>query len=76
MSKWTTGCKKEIRRGLCDAIIEEGVHVHANRVVAHVRKQIQAEIARLKATGIHAGDLTPRGRRQERTRALRAYGLS
>lgn len=76
MLKWTTGNKKPIRHALCAAIKEEGVHKHAQRVLDNVRGQIRAEVARLRAQGIHAIDLSPRSRRQEWTRARRAYGLS
>jgi hypothetical protein len=79
MLKWTTGCKKPIRHGLCDVIIEEGVHVHANRVVAHVRERIADRLAALRMeVALNEpldADMLDAMRADELDRARRAYGL-
>lgn len=72
--------KKPVRHALCDAIKEEGVHQHADRVLKYVQAQIAKRIAELRIEVALQepmdADMLEAMRLDEADRARRAYGLS
>lgn len=77
--KWTSGQKKILCYERLDAIKEEGVHIHANRVLQHVRAQISKSIAELNIAVALSLPLDDDMRRammlEEVDRARMAWGL-